>query len=99
MSAQLGNVDWGPVERVVKMAKTHETNAGVDHPGLHRVLNFAEATAFLGLSKATLERLVAEKCGPPMVRLSTRRCGFRLGDLMRCIDARVERANTSGKES
>ena len=91
MSEQLFNVDWGDAKKFVP-TRGPITVDGLDHPGFHRVLSFVEAASFVGVSKATLERLVAGKRGPPVVRLSTRRCGFRLGDLIRWVGSRVERA-------
>jgi predicted DNA-binding transcriptional regulator AlpA len=48
------------------------------------------AVALVGLSESTFDRVCRQGAGPPAVRLSARRVGFRLSDLMAWIaDRRV----------
>jgi predicted DNA-binding transcriptional regulator AlpA len=54
-----------------------------------RVLSLERSAAFCDLSPATLERLIAANQGPRVVRLSARRRGCRMGDLIDWLDARV----------
>ena len=51
------------------------------------------AAALVGLSESTFDRVCRQGDGPPAVRLSARRVGFRLSDLMAWIaDRRVSGA-------
>jgi predicted DNA-binding transcriptional regulator AlpA len=58
-----------------------------------RVLPPREAAAYVSLSPYTLERmrLSDDPAGPPWVRLSERRVGYRLADLDAWLEARITR--------
>ena len=86
MANQL-DVNWGPAQKVIDAAGKPPTGETLDL-ALLRIMSYAEAAAFMGLSRVTLERLVATKRGPPMIRLSARRCGFRVIDVVRWLDSR-----------
>ena len=91
MAEQINEVDWGPAQEFHDAA--NKGGAGPYSLPLQiarsRIWSPAEAAAFIGVSKATLERLVASQRGPPIVRLSARRCGFRIGDVVDWLDARA----------
>ena len=53
-----------------------------------RVLSPAETAKTLGLSEPVLERLRAAGEGPPWVRLSARRVGYRVADLAAWLESR-----------
>ncbi|WP_116529385.1 AlpA family transcriptional regulator [Microvirga sp. KLBC 81] len=57
----------------------------------HRVLSAAEAAAFLNLSLPHFRRLYRSGAVPPPIRLSERRLGWRVGDLIVWIEARQSR--------
>jgi len=57
---------------------------------LLQVINRREALEHLGLSSRTLERLDAKREGPPKIRLSPGRIGYRTTDLDAWINARRE---------
>ena len=59
--------------------ESHETFA---------VLDARRAAALLGVSRATLYRQLAQM--PPRVRLSTRRFGWRVSDLVQWLEANRE---------
>jgi hypothetical protein len=46
-----------------------------------QVLDYSEAAARAGIVRRSLERLVAAGEGPPVVRISARRCGVLENDL------------------
>lgn len=48
-----------------------------------------------GLSEVTHERLDACGDGPRMIRLSARRVGYRLGDVLDWLDQRAATTNTA----
>ena len=56
---------------------------------LARVVYPKAAAKFLGRSEATLERMRLHQRGPPRVRLSTRRVGYRIIDLTRFVGANL----------
>lgn len=60
-----------------------------------RVLTRDEAAEMLGMSRLGLDRLHTEGTGPARVRLSARRVGYRLSDLLAWLDSRVERVAPS----
>jgi hypothetical protein len=66
--------------------------AAGDQLARSRVFDFKITAKFLGISLATLERLIASGNGPPIVVLSPRRKGCRAGDLVDWINARVARS-------
>lgn len=57
-----------------------------------RILSEREAAAFVGLSVATMERKRTLGRGPRFVRLSERRLGYRVNDLVEWL---AERASAS----
>lgn len=57
----------------------------------HRVLNTAEAAAFLNFSLPHLRRLYRSGSVPAPIQLSARKLGFRLGDLIDWVAARQSR--------
>lgn len=56
---------------------------------LRRVFNTREAAAYCGLSVVTFRRMHAKKAIPNAIRLSERRLGWRVGDLIEWTDARA----------
>ena len=60
-----------------------------------RVLTEKDAAAFVGLSHPSLERLRKAGTAPRHVRLSDRRLGYRICDLLAWLDARA----SSGDEA
>lgn len=64
-----------------------ETHGGVDPETLIPIL---EAAHVLGLSRATLKRLVVARELPPPVKVSTRRLAFRRSDLVAFQDGRKQ---------
>jgi hypothetical protein len=57
---------------------------------LDRVVSEARAAEILGYSKDTLRREFRAGRGPPRVRLSARRIGYRLSVLYALLEARTE---------
>jgi predicted DNA-binding transcriptional regulator AlpA len=57
---------------------------------LDRVVSEARAAEILGYSKDTLRREFRAGRGPPRVRLSARRVGYRLSVLYAHLEARTE---------
>ena len=55
-----------------------------------RVITQREAAEVIGISLPTLRRRVRAGDGPPIVRLSERRIGYRLRDLRSWIDANTD---------
>lgn len=55
-----------------------------------RVITRDEAADMLGISTLRLDRLHFEGAGPPRIRLSERRVGYRVSDLRAWLDSRVE---------
>lgn len=56
----------------------------------HRVLNTAKAAAFVSLSVPHFRRLYRSSGVPAPIKLSTRRLGWRAGDLIDWIASRSE---------
>jgi len=56
--------------------------------GRQRVISSKEAATFIGLSVPTLRRMMDRKALPSPIRLSDRRIGFRIGDLIDFLDCR-----------
>jgi predicted DNA-binding transcriptional regulator AlpA len=54
----------------------------------HRILDVKETAVFLSLSVPSVRRLHREKQIPEAVRLSARRIGWKLGDLLEWLEAR-----------
>jgi predicted DNA-binding transcriptional regulator AlpA len=54
-----------------------------------RVLSLKEFAAMMGLSLITVRRLIDAGEGPPLIRLSKRRVGVRLGDARRWQESRM----------
>jgi predicted DNA-binding transcriptional regulator AlpA len=61
-----------------------------------RVLDTAEAAAFCNFSVPHWRRLYRARKVPPPMRLSTRKYGWRLGDLVDWIDHNRARGRNSG---
>jgi len=59
--------------------------------GLDRVVSEALAAEILGYSKDTLRREVNAGRGPPRVRPSPRRIGYRLSEIYRFLEQHTER--------
>ncbi len=55
----------------------------------HKVLNTAEAAAFCNFSIPHWRRLYRAKDVPPPLKLSTRKLGWRLGDLVDWLQAKA----------
>jgi predicted DNA-binding transcriptional regulator AlpA len=53
----------------------------IDNPAGNRVVSETAAAEFLGISIDTLRRACTRGEGPPRLRLSQRRVGYRLRDL------------------
>ena len=68
--------------------KTKTNRAGPDDL---RVLTSKQAIELLGISEQTFARLEARGEGPPKIRLSPRRIGYRVCDLKAWQDARLEK--------
>jgi predicted DNA-binding transcriptional regulator AlpA len=62
---------------------------------LDRVVSEAQAAEILGYSKDTLRREFQAGRGPPRVRLSARRIGYRLSVLYAHLAARTEQPGAS----
>ena len=56
-----------------------------------RILLAAEAAQLLNTTVGALDHQRATGKGPPFIRLSVRRIGYRVSDLRRWLDARTER--------
>jgi predicted DNA-binding transcriptional regulator AlpA len=54
-----------------------------------RVLSLKDFAAMMGLSLITVKRLIAAGEGPPLIQLSKRRVGVRLGDARRWQESRM----------
>jgi predicted DNA-binding transcriptional regulator AlpA len=61
-----------------------------------RVLDTRRTSDLTGLSIPVLERLRVTGDGPPWVRLSTRRVGYRAADLRAWMDRQTVRAGCPG---
>ncbi|KFG67146.1 hypothetical protein [Microvirga sp. BSC39] len=61
----------------------------------HRVLNTAEAAAFLNFSVVHLRRLYRSGGVPAPIQLSARKLGWRAGDLIDWVAARQSRPVTA----
>jgi predicted DNA-binding transcriptional regulator AlpA len=57
----------------------------------HRILDVKETAVFLSLSVPSVRRLHRAKQIPEAVRLSSRRIGWKLGDLIAWLEARQTR--------
>ena len=55
-----------------------------------RVLTAAEASELLTVSMPVLERWRRDRTGPRFLRLSARRVGYRLADILAWMDQQVE---------
>jgi predicted DNA-binding transcriptional regulator AlpA len=56
-----------------------------------RVVGNIEAAVICGCCPETLDRRVKSGDGPPRIKLSSRRYGYRIGDLWKWLDDRIER--------
>lgn len=54
------------------------------------VITRVEAAELIGISPDTLDRMSARREGPPRVRISDRRVGYRMRELRKWIGDRVE---------
>lgn len=64
-------------------------------PTDERVISEKEAAEACGFSTVTLRRRIAAGKGPPVVRLSERRIGIRVGDLRRWIEANTKHSDAA----
>ncbi|WP_404286439.1 helix-turn-helix transcriptional regulator [Microvirga sp. RSM25] len=58
----------------------------------HRVLNSADAAKFYGVSLPQWRLLYRRKAVPAPIKLSERRYGWRVGDLIDALEARAQQA-------
>lgn len=65
--------------------------AGISVGGPGAVADVIQAAHITGLSRTTIYRLMARGEFAPRVRLSARRFGFRVADLLAWVEARRER--------
>jgi hypothetical protein len=77
-------------ERLARVEHRHAE--ALCRPEFEKVLSFREWCALCGFSVDTGRRLVASGHGPPVVQLSVRRIGVRLGDHARWSASRVHGA-------
>jgi predicted DNA-binding transcriptional regulator AlpA len=61
-------------------------------PDLDRVVSEDDAAKLLSLSKDSLRRAFRAGRAPPRVRLSLRRIGYRLSDIHRFLEQRLEQS-------
>lgn len=57
-----------------------------------KILSRREAAKMLDMSTDTLDRLARRNEGPPRIKLSIRRCGYRAGDIREWQDRRLAEA-------
>jgi prophage regulatory protein len=62
----------------------------------HRVLDERAAAAFIGLSAPTLERIRKLGRAPRHLRLSERRLGYKVCDLLAWLEARAAQPDPAG---
>jgi predicted DNA-binding transcriptional regulator AlpA len=55
-----------------------------------QVVNETDAAKFCGCSRDTIRRRIKAGNGPPVIRLSTKRIGYRIRDLRAWLDANTE---------
>ncbi len=71
-------------------------NTALDNPPLeiarHRILNTADAAKFYGVSLPQWRLLYRRKAVPAPIRLSERRYGWRVGDLIDALENRARSA-------
>jgi predicted DNA-binding transcriptional regulator AlpA len=65
----------------------HRAPAYASHPGA--LITRRAAANFLGVSERLLERKALDGSGPPFVRISVRRLGYRISDLEAWLQART----------
>jgi predicted DNA-binding transcriptional regulator AlpA len=65
--------------------------------GRHRVVCERAAAEFCGVAAITLERMRKSGTGPPYVRLSERRLGYRMGDLCNWLESRLSEAGATSE--
>jgi predicted DNA-binding transcriptional regulator AlpA len=58
-------------------------------PAEDTILSNLQAAEMIGCHRATLEKLHRRGEGPPRIRISDRRFGYRLGDLRQWLQSRV----------
>jgi predicted DNA-binding transcriptional regulator AlpA len=61
----------------------------IELPKDHRVISEPDAAAYCGLSLVHFRRLRREERGPKHVRLTEKRIGYRLKDVLAWIDERI----------
>ena len=71
------------------MALVERTHTTLDH-----VVAESATAEIIGVSKATLRRMVERGEGPRRLKLSTRRIGYRLSDLEAWLSARGQIAGS-----
>jgi predicted DNA-binding transcriptional regulator AlpA len=60
-----------------------------------RIITQEQAAEVCDLHQATLKRLRAAGKGPPVIRLSEKRIGYRVRDLRAWLDARTEQTSAA----
>ncbi len=60
-------------------------------PKEQRVVSESQAARYCGLSLVHFRRLRRRETGPRFVRLSIRRIGYRIGDLLKWLEERSSR--------
>jgi predicted DNA-binding transcriptional regulator AlpA len=63
---------------------------GSPWPAEDTILTTIQAAAMIGCHRGTLENLRRLGEGPPRIRITDRRIGYRLGDLRKWLQARVQ---------
>jgi predicted DNA-binding transcriptional regulator AlpA len=58
-------------------------------PADDTILSTLQASEMMGCHRATLEKLHRLGQGPPRIRITDRRIGYRLGDLRQWLQSRV----------
>lgn len=67
--------------------RRHDAAPSAPHPGA--LITRRAAADFLGVSERLLERKALDGSGPPFVRISVRRLGYRVRDLEAWLEART----------
>jgi predicted DNA-binding transcriptional regulator AlpA len=60
-----------------------------------RIITQEQAAEICDLHQATLKRLRAAGIGPPVIKLSQKRIGYRVRDLRAWLDARTEQTSAA----
>jgi predicted DNA-binding transcriptional regulator AlpA len=70
------------------------TNAHIDPVDALRVVSEPTAAGILGVSPDTLKRMVARGQGPRRLKISQRRVGYRLSDVMAWLNQRDDASSS-----